>query len=131
MAVSGRSGGEGALIAALAAGAAYADAAKHAGVSERTVRRRLDDPAFKREVGAARDAMVSQAVARLSAATTAAVDALRALLDSPLDFARLAAARNILELALKFREHDELSARVAALEERLGKEGDAWKPRAG
>jgi len=127
----GRENADAALVAALAAGRTVQEAARTAGVSERTVYRRLEDPTFTCQVDAARDAMVSQAVARLSAATTAAVDALRGLLDSPLDFARLAAARSILELTLKFREHDELTARVTALEARLGdrQEGKPWAPR--
>ena len=65
------------LIAALAAGVTYDAAAAQAGVSERTVRRRLDDPEFCRQVNDARHEVVARAVAQLSAASTEAVEALR------------------------------------------------------
>src|SRR3954464_15182527 len=105
MSVRGRSGGDVVLVAALAGGATYEDAAKRAGVSERTVRRRLDDPAFKRQVDEARAEMLSQATARLTSAALDAVEALRGLCwGSDLDFARLAAARAILEVGAKYRE---------------------------
>src|SRR3954464_8575927 len=131
MSVRGRSGGDVVLVAALAGGATYEDAAKQAGVSERTVRRRLDDPAFKRQVDEARAEILSQATARLTGAALDAVEALRGLLGSELDFARLGAARAILEVGAKYREQLDLAERVAALEERLGsqKEEKPWAPR--
>ena len=104
-------------MAALAGGATYEDAAERAGVSERTVRRRLDDPAFRHRVDAARAEMLSRAVARLTGASVEAVEALRGLLGSGQDFARLGAARAILELGLKLREQLDLAGRVAALEQ--------------
>jgi hypothetical protein len=119
MSAGGRSAGDGVLIAALAAGATQEDAAAQAGVSERTVRRRLDDPGFSRQVSAARAEMVARAVAQLAAASTEAVETLRGLLGSPLDFARLAAARAILEVGMKMREQGELAERVEQLEARL------------
>jgi hypothetical protein len=132
MAAFGRSGGEGALVAALAAGASHRAAAKQAGISERTLRRRLTDPDFRKAIEAARAELVSRAVAKLTAASTEAADTLRRLLYSDLDFARLAAARSILELGAKYREQEDLTARVAALEERLsttsgGKESSSWR----
>jgi hypothetical protein len=108
MTVRGRSGGDAVLVAALAAG-----------VSERTVRRRLDEPVFKRQVDDARAEMLAQATARLTGAALEAVEALRALLGSDLNFARLGAARAILEVGAKYREQLDLAERVAALEERL------------
>ena len=110
-----RSGG-GPLVAALAAGATLVDAARQAGVSERTVRRRLDDPAFCQQVDEARAAMLTQAVARLTAASVAAVETLQTLLAAEPAFVRLAAARAILDLGLKYREHHDLTERVLALE---------------
>jgi hypothetical protein len=118
------------MIAALAAGASVPAAARAGGVSERTAYRRLEDPAFRQAVEDARADIVARAVAKLSAASTEAAETLRRLLYSDMDFAKLAAARSILELGAKLREQLDLSERIAALEERLGKEGDAWKPRA-
>jgi hypothetical protein len=120
VAENGRPGrGDAPLVASLAAGASERSAAKAGEVSERTVHRRLEDPTFRKAVEEARADIVRRAVAMLSAASTEAVDALRALLGSEMDFARLAAARAILELGLKMREQHDLAERVAALEARL------------
>lgn len=122
------------MIAALAAGSTVLEAAAAGGMSERTVYRRLEDPAFRRLVDDARAEIVSRAVAKLSAASADAADTLRDLLRSDMDFARLAAARAILEIGSKLREHEDLAERVRALEERLTMtttKGDhEWKPRA-
>ena len=128
----GREGADPALVAALAAGRTAQDAAREAGVSERTVYRRLDDPAFKRRVEEAKAEMLGRAVAMLTSASVEAVETLRGLLDSELDFARLAAARAILDVGHRYREQLDLAARVAALEERLGEPQEGkqpWKPR--
>ncbi len=122
MADGGRKNADAALIAALASGATVRDAAATARVGERTVYRRLDNPAFRRRVDEARAEIVARAVTKLSAASTEAVDALRALLSSEMDFARLGAARAILELGLKLREHEQLAERMAALEAQLVQE---------
>lgn len=116
------------LVVALAHGASVTSAAKSAGVSEATCYRRLQEPAFRRLVDDARSEIVKRAIAKLSAASTEAADTLRRLLYCRSDSTRLAAARTILELGAKLREHEDLTARVRALEERAGK-GDAWTPR--
>jgi hypothetical protein len=121
MAGNGRSG-EGVLLAALAAGASYVDAAKQAGVHERTVRRRMDDPDFRRQVDQLRGEVVARAVAMLSSASVEAVETLRRLLGSEMDFARLAAARSILELGAKYREAEDLAVRLEVLEQRLAEQ---------
>jgi hypothetical protein len=107
------------------------DAAKQAGISETTAHRRLREPAIRQAVDAARAEIVSRAVATLSAAAIEAAETLRGLLSSDMDFARLAAARAILELGVKLREQHELSERVAAVEAALSKpkEGQPWQPR--
>jgi hypothetical protein len=128
--MTARRGGEASVIAALAAGSTVADAGRAGGLSERTVYRRLEDPAFRRQIDNARAEIVAQAVAKLSAASAEAAETLRALLSSDMDFARLAAARSILELGAKLREHEDLSERVRALEERITKGDPTWKPRA-
>lgn len=127
MTVSGRAEGGAGLIAALAAGASYVDAAKAAGVSERTVRRRMAEPAFRQQVDEIRAEMLAQAVAKLTSASVKAVETLEALLGSPLDFARLSAARAILELAAKYREQHDIAERIAALEARSA----AWDAKGG
>jgi len=108
--------GDDALVAALAAGLAVPDAAKQANMSERTARRRLDDPAFRRRVSEARGELYSAAMGRLAAAATKATDTLERLLESTRDAVALGAARSVLELGQRLRESVELEQRIAALE---------------
>ena len=61
-----------ALIAALAGGATVQAAAEQTGMAERTVYRRLEDPAFKARVSEARSEMLSRAVGNLADCSTAA-----------------------------------------------------------
>lgn len=124
-----RKRGDTAFIAALAAGASVRAAAKQGGISEATAHRRLREPATRKLVEDARAEILARAVAKLTVSSTSAADTLHQLLRSESDFARLAAARSILELGSKLREHEDLAARVAALEERLTKGEPAWKPR--
>ena len=132
MSVRGRSGGDSVLIAALAAGATYEDAATQAGVSERTVRRRLEDAEFSGQVDATRSEMIARAVGRLAEASTEAADTLRGLLAARSETVRLGAARSILELAVRLREHDELVSRIEALEATLTTHAQkgrrSWRP---
>jgi hypothetical protein len=109
------------LVAALAGGAVALEAAEAAGVSERTVRRRLADAAFVDRVEAARVEVVDNAVARVSASALAAVDTLRALMTPDVSpSVRLGAAKAILEYGIRLRAESELSERLAAIEEHLG-----------
>ena len=70
-----------------------------------------------------RGQVLDRAVGKLSEASTAAADTLRALLDADSETVRLGAGRSILELGARLREALELEARLAALEQKLG-EGD-------
>ena len=120
MAVHGRRHADPALIAALAGGATIAEAAIRAGVSERTVYRRLEDADFRASVQQARADLVTQAVARLAEAGGEAVATLRALLgEGTLPAVRLGAARAVLELGTKLRESEELERRLSELEAAL------------
>ncbi|CAA9293305.1 MAG: hypothetical protein AVDCRST_MAG77-4946 [uncultured Chloroflexi bacterium] len=114
---------------ALAAGATYTDAGQRAGVSERTVARRMEDTAFRAEVADCRRLMVERAIGQLADASTAAVATLRALLDAESDTARLGAARSILELGTKLRESVEMEARLIELEQQIGAVSGATKGR--
>ena len=119
-----------ALVAALAAGATKQEAARLAGVGERTIYRRLEDPDFRRRVDQARSELVTQAVGRLADASAAAVTTLRALLGADSESVRLGACRAILDLGLKLRESEELERRIAALEEQPAIDS-RWKRAAG
>jgi hypothetical protein len=105
------------LIAALAGGKPVAEAAKLAGVSERTVYRRLGDALWRRRVAAARTEMLARAVGVLAEGTTAAAATLRLLLRSDSPSVQLAAARAILDQTTRGIELLDLADRVTALEE--------------
>ncbi len=106
----------GALLLALAGGASATEAARKAGVSERTAFRRMQDPEFQRSIAQARDKMVENALGQLAEASVTAVRTLRALCAARSETVRLKAARSLLELTMRMREHVDFGARIAALE---------------
>ena len=112
--------GADALIVALAAGTPVAEAARSAGVSERTAWRRLAEPAVQRQIRDLRTAMLDRDVGRLADATTAAVDTLVRNLGAESEGVQVRAAVALLDQAVKLRESDELARRVAELEAMLG-----------
>jgi hypothetical protein len=109
------------LLMALACGATVAQAADKAGTSERTVYRRLADPAFRAELDQLRADMVQRSTGMLTAASLEAIKTVVGLLgpNAP-EQVRHSAARTILQYGIRLREHTELQARLASLEERLG-----------
>jgi HEAT repeat protein len=122
MAENGRRKGEAALLVALAAGHTVRDAARLAGIGERTATRRMADPDFRRRLMEARSGMIQRALGKLADGSTKAVDTLRKLLKAKGENVRLGAARAILEFGSKMRETVELEARLAILEERMAGE---------
>jgi hypothetical protein len=114
------------LLLTLACGATVESAAREAGVSARTVYRRLEDPAFSRQLQALRADTVLRTCGALTAAGTEAVRTLIELMKPTVAAnTRLGAARAVLESGVRLREITELEARIAALEQRLGPaEGD-------
>jgi hypothetical protein len=114
-----------ALIAALAWGATIESAAQKANVSERTVYRRLTDPAFQERLTNLRSETLQRAAAILTAASLEVVKTLVALQNPSVPAAvRLGAARSILEFGAKLRESAELERRIAALEQRHSQTGN-------
>src|SRR5437867_2189655 len=107
-----------ALLQALACGASVENAARRARMSERTAYRRLDNQAFLEQLDQLRADMVQRTAGML---TGAGMGSVKALVDLQNDMAmppavRRRAARDILELGLKFRESAELEQRLAAVE---------------
>ena len=119
MAHRGRSNADDVLAAALAAGMSHRDAAAAASVSERTVFRRVKDPAFRQHVAELRAAMTSEALGRLTGGMTGASDALNKLVNHRDPNIRHKAAVKVIELALKVREQADLEERLARIEELL------------
>jgi hypothetical protein len=95
-------------------------AAEAAGVKERTLYHWLKQPMFADEYRDARREAVKQATARLQQASSAAVTVLCQLMvrDTVNPAVRRAAARDILDLAFRAIELEDLEARLIALEER-------------
>lgn len=105
------------LIEALAAGMSQTEAAKVAGVSKRTVARRVAEPAFMRRVEQRRTAMVDEVVGRLGVLGLHAVQVISDCLISGEDGVPYKAAVDVLKLLMPYRRHHALELRVAALEQ--------------
>lgn len=106
------------LLAALAAGHSNPEAGKIAGLSAKTVQRRLRDPLFRAELDDLKREIVQQTAASLSTAATSAVATLEMLMASRDEWVQLRAAKEILDVSIRYREALELPERIAALEER-------------
>jgi len=97
----------------------YTEACKAGRVSRDTLYEWLKDPAFKAELERRREELVAQGFALLSQNVAKAVETLAGLLDTKDDRLKRLAARDILDQHVKFRELDELTRRIEAIEERL------------
>lgn len=106
----------GPLIAEFLAGRTIEAAARAAGVSSKTVSRRLRDPEFVFELRQAREELVSLTVVRLAGACEEAAQTLRELLSAPQDSVRLRAAQLILDSGARFAEPQDLIERIDRLE---------------
>ena len=112
---------EDALLLSLACGATVENAARQCGLSERTVYRRLSEPAFRQRLQQLRTDMIQRTAGALTAAATEAVRTLLELQKAAAPPAvRLGAARSILEIGIKLREAADLEERLSALEQQLG-----------
>ncbi|HTU18561.1 MAG TPA: hypothetical protein VMG10_10915 [Gemmataceae bacterium] len=111
------------LLAALAIGATVENAARKAGISERTAYRRLADPDFQARVDQMRRENLARTAGMLSGA---ALGSVKTLVDLAQDVSvpasvRRGAARDVLDMAVKYRESAEMEQRLAAIEDRLSK----------
>lgn len=105
------------LAGGLAMGKTVEEAAKAAGVSPATAFRRLQEPTFKAEVGRLRSAMLERALGTLSEASTLAAMTLSDLASgAESETVRLGAAKAVLEIGTRLREHVDFDERIAALE---------------
>lgn len=104
------------MIVALATGSSVPKTAREAGVTERTIYRRLEDPAVRSKIAAIRDATVGSVVGTLVDINTKAAKVLKDLLDSEDEKIQLHAAAKVIELGMKIRDSNELAERVTDLE---------------
>jgi hypothetical protein len=118
----GRKNADDAMLLELASGKTVQAVAELCDVSERTVRRRQADPDFRQRLHTLRAEMIERGLGKLADGVADAAQALRNLLaEGKSESVKLAAAKVILEQAVKLREAAELEERIRALEERLNK----------
>lgn len=109
-----------AAMLALACGETVAEAARKAGVAERTVYRWQQEEGFRQEIAAARAEMFNRALGRLAEGAVGSVLMLRQLcLKAKSEAIRLAAARTLLEQGTRLRESVEFAHRLQELEKNL------------
>jgi hypothetical protein len=91
-------------------------AAKEAEISITQLYAWLAEPEFKAELDRQRNEILEYAVNRLKSGMTKATDTLVALLDSETDAIRRGAANDIIGHVVKFKELQEIEARLETLE---------------
>jgi phage terminase small subunit len=107
------------FLPVLLASPTYTQACQAGRVSRDTLYEWLKDPAFSAELQKQRDELVAQGFALLSQSVVKAVETLVGLLDTGDGRLKRLAARDILDQHVKFRELDDLTRRIEAIEERL------------
>lgn len=100
------------VIAAVATGRTYPQAAELAGVSERTVRRLLDAPGVREQVAAERVRLAQEVADALTGLVPAALDRLRRITDVGTDRDAVNAARVIVTEARAWRDAPWAAARL-------------------
>lgn len=110
------------------------EAAAQAGCGESTLRRWLSkDVDFQAAWREARGALVEEAVAHaMRSATAAALVLHQVMMQSSVDFARIAAARCLLDLSVRTIERDTVLAKMAHIERLLeeAQRESEWRPEA-
>ena len=96
------------MLEALASGATQKEAAARAGVSEKTVRRRLQDRLFTAQLQHLQAESPEGITRAVQGGAAKAVATLVELLDSPDDSVRLGAARTLLQWTLRLPEITEI-----------------------
>jgi molybdenum-dependent DNA-binding transcriptional regulator ModE len=106
-------------LRAIAVSPTLKEAARAAGVSDATLWRYMQEPAFKRRLRNARREAVSHALIRMQRASGEAVTVLEELMRSEKASAsaRISAARAIIDYSMRAVEMDELQSRIDELEE--------------
>lgn len=107
------------IKAALVSRHSYEEAGEAAGVSARTVRRRMADPAFAQDVRARRAERASALSGGLLDLGAKCLEVLSDALEDEDPGTRLRAAQAVLTLGQRFRREGEMTDRIARVEGRL------------
>ena len=99
------------------------EAAQKARVSRCHIYKWLEDPSFKEELQRQRDIVTREALEKLKASITEAIDTLTSLLTSENENIKLRAAQGIIDHTLRAIELQDLEKRVSILEEQLTSKG--------
>jgi phage terminase small subunit len=115
------------FLSAMLTARTVADAARQAGIAERTAYLYLSTPHFQAALDHAVDETLSHTAHQATAAMDRAIAALCAILDDPASplAARIAAARTILQVGPRLHEAVTLTQRVTTLENQP-KDSDLW-----
>jgi hypothetical protein len=113
------------IAAVLAAGQSQARAAEAAGVTERTVQRRMADPAFRARVDDARGDLLGRTLDVLGAGALEAAVVLRQVVmdGNEASTVRVSASRALLTGLLQWRDQIELAQRIEMLERQVASRG--------
>lgn len=114
-------------LSALLTSETKAEAAQKAGISDRTLRTYLSDPAFKAEYQRRKRKLLNDATQQIQKSIKIAVSTLRSIIlsNDSKDSDRITAARLILEFSLRYTEYTEISdilSRVEELENTINQE---------
>lgn len=120
-----RPAADGIAAAVLASGGTRQDAAAAAGLSDRTIRRRMSDPDFRVLVGDCRRRIAADVLSGAARLAGRAVERLGELVEDDNPHVALGACRAVLTVAADFGERAELAERIEALERALKMRGAA------
>ena len=106
------------MMICLASGASIQATADTVGCATKTVRRRLSNPTFVRALDQARGRLFERALGRAAHHAIRAAETLAEIMESKESppRVRVAAAKTLLDTAVRFREVEELSRRISVVE---------------
>lgn len=111
-----KKGNQEAAIAAIVSGKSRKAAAEAAGISEATLYRRFDDVEFQKALQLAKDEILSEAITDMKHGCRVAVRTLVDVMEKGRrESDKIAAARTLLELAIKAAGGNQAEARVSML----------------
>jgi hypothetical protein len=107
------------FVSAVLATRTTAEAARQAGVSDRTAYTYMNDPRVQAAIGRGLDDVLADATRHITGAVAQALAALEDILTDPAapPAARIAAARIILDAAPRYRQTLDLATRLANMED--------------
>lgn len=107
------------FVSALLTTTTVAEAARLAGISQRTAYRYLENAGVQSAIGRSLDDTLTDATCQATTAVTRALAVLQAILDDPSSPApcRVGAARLILEAGPRYRQTLDLASRISVVED--------------